>query len=136
MITYEYACSSCDISFDVMQSIKDDAYTVCPECHKDTITRVLHPPIHIQIVGEPTTIGQLAERNAKHMSQEQMDKAQEAWTTQKTISRTPQERLPDTLPNVPVKDAPEWVKKSRTKTTKQVNKMTPEQTKKYVQSGE
>jgi hypothetical protein len=119
-----------------MQSIKDDAYTVCPNCARDTIHRVLHAPIHIQIIGEPTTIGQLAERNAKHMSKEQMDKAQGAWATQKTINRTPEEFRPETLPNAPTQETPEWVEQSRTKTNKEVTRMTPEQTKKYVQSGE
>lgn len=135
MITYEYECGSCGANFDVMQSIKDDAYTVCPECHTDSLYRVMHPPLHIQIVGEPTTIGQIADRNAKHMSQEQMDAAQGAWATQKTINRTPEEHRPKSVDGAPIGDAPEWVTKNRTKSTKEVLKMTPEQTKKYVQEG-
>jgi len=31
MPTYEYACSKCKKSFDLFQSMKDDALTVCPK---------------------------------------------------------------------------------------------------------
>ena len=136
MITYEYECDACGANFDVMQSIKDDAYTVCPECNDDKLHRVLHAPLHIRIIGEPTTIGQIADRNAKHMSKEQMDAAQDAWATQKTINRTPEEYRPKSVDVTPKGDAPPWVTQNRTKSTKQVTQMTPEQTKKYVQSGE
>lgn len=32
MPTYAYACTSCEHSFDAVQSFSDDALTVCPEC--------------------------------------------------------------------------------------------------------
>ena len=31
MPTYEYVCEKCDKSFDAFQSMKDDAFTVCPQ---------------------------------------------------------------------------------------------------------
>jgi len=136
MITYEYTCDECNACFDTMQSIKDEALSVCPVCDNNTLRRVLHPPLHVQVIGEPTTMGQLAERNAQHMSQEEMAKAQERFKTQKTISRIPDKHRPASIPNEPTKDSPEWIKKPRTKTTKQVTQMTPEQTKKYVHTGE
>jgi hypothetical protein len=119
-----------------MQSIKDDAFTVCPDCGKPELFRVLHAPLHIQIVGEPTTLGQLAERNAKKMSAEEMKLAGSKFKTQKTISRIPDSERPASLPNEPAKESPEWIEKPRTKTHKQVSQMTPEQTKRYVQNGE
>jgi putative FmdB family regulatory protein len=30
--TYQYACTECGHSFDIVQSFSDDALTVCPEC--------------------------------------------------------------------------------------------------------
>lgn len=33
MPTYEYACSKCKKSFEMFQSMKDDALTTCPESH-------------------------------------------------------------------------------------------------------
>lgn len=32
MPTYEYRCSACEHQFEIVQSIKDDALTACPEC--------------------------------------------------------------------------------------------------------
>ncbi len=32
MPTYAYACTSCDHTFEIVQSFSDDALTVCPEC--------------------------------------------------------------------------------------------------------
>jgi putative FmdB family regulatory protein len=32
MPTYEYRCRDCGHTFDIVQSMKDDALTVCPEC--------------------------------------------------------------------------------------------------------
>ncbi len=34
MPTYEYECVSCRHSFEVFQSMKDAALTICPECGK------------------------------------------------------------------------------------------------------
>ena len=63
MITYDYECSSCDHSFSISQSIKDDALSKCPECKKKKLQRViLEAPIAF-VMGEPTTVGQMADRN-------------------------------------------------------------------------
>jgi putative FmdB family regulatory protein len=32
MPTYEYECTSCGHNFDIVQSFRDDALSVCPEC--------------------------------------------------------------------------------------------------------
>ncbi|NLV78762.1 MAG: FmdB family transcriptional regulator [Rhodococcus sp.] len=32
MPTYSYACTSCDNSFDIVQSFSDDSLTECPQC--------------------------------------------------------------------------------------------------------
>ena len=32
MPTYQYACTECGHSFDIVQSFSDDSLTVCPEC--------------------------------------------------------------------------------------------------------
>lgn len=119
-----------------MQSIKDDAFTVCPECDIEALHRIIHAPLHIQIKGEATTIGQLAERNAKSISKEEMDKVQANFKTQKTINRIPEHLRPKTRESEPLKDSPEWINKPRTKTTGQIKQMNPEQTKRYVETGQ
>jgi putative FmdB family regulatory protein len=30
--TYSYACKKCDHTFDIQQSLTDDALTLCPNC--------------------------------------------------------------------------------------------------------
>ena len=135
MITYEYECENCKYNFEVQQSIKDDAFTVCPECEHETLHRVINTPLYIRVVGEPTTIGQLAERNTKRMSTEQIEALQQKHKTKKTISRIPDDRRPATQPGKPIGDMPEWIKRSRTKTTEDVIKMTPQQQERYIHTG-
>ena len=43
MPTYEYACKDCGHSFEIVQSMKDDALTVCPECG-GSLRKVFAPP--------------------------------------------------------------------------------------------
>ena len=40
MPTYEYACPACGI-VEAFQSIKEDALTKCPKCHKRKVTRMI-----------------------------------------------------------------------------------------------
>lgn len=41
MPTYEYACDSCGHQFETFQSMKDDALTVCPQCEKPALRRLI-----------------------------------------------------------------------------------------------
>jgi len=43
MPTYEYACKSCGHVFEIVQSMKDDALTACPECGGE-LRKVFAPP--------------------------------------------------------------------------------------------
>jgi putative FmdB family regulatory protein len=43
MPTYEYACRDCGHVFEIVQSMKDDALTVCPECG-GSLRKVFAPP--------------------------------------------------------------------------------------------
>ena len=137
MITYEYECKNCKEVFEVKQSITDDkVFVTCPSCCKDSLFRVIYPPLYIQIIGEATTIGQMAERNAKTMSKEEMDMAQAAFKTKKTISRIPKELRPKSLPQEVLPENPKWIDKARTKNTADVGKMNTTRLEKYVETGE
>lgn len=136
MITYDYECTECDNRFEVMQSIKDDAFTVCPKCEQETLRRVLHTPLYVKVIGEATTVGQLAERNSKKMSSGAMQEAQKRYETAKTINRVPEDCRPKTVDSGPTQETPEWMTRPRTKTTKEVTKLSPEAVKRYVQTGE
>ena len=138
MITYMYECDACEIAFEVKQSIKAEKHANCPKCGKDIYERVWtnSVPLYVRVIGEPTTIGQIADRNAKKLSQEQMDMAAESYKTKKVIDRIPDEHKPKSIADdTPKGDVPEWITKNRSKSTKEVIAMTPEQTKKYVQEG-
>ncbi len=46
LATYQYKCTNkeCevhDLTWEVVQSMKDDALTTCPECGKETLTKVI-----------------------------------------------------------------------------------------------
>lgn len=41
MPTYQYECSSCNHSFDVLQSMIDKRFKKCPACGKNTLQRLI-----------------------------------------------------------------------------------------------
>jgi putative FmdB family regulatory protein len=43
MPTYEYACKACGHRFEVVQSMRDDALTECPECGGE-LRKIFAPP--------------------------------------------------------------------------------------------
>lgn len=136
MITYVYECSNCEHTFEYEQSIKDKPRVVCPKCKKHKLYRVICPPLHVSVTGAPKTLGSLADFNTKNMSDDEKERIRQDNKTKKSINRTPDSRLPQSASAPNDKDTPEWIKKPRTKTTNEVLKLNPEQTKKYVQSGE
>jgi putative FmdB family regulatory protein len=43
MPTYEYACRACGHTFEIVQSMRDETLTVCPECGGE-LRKVFAPP--------------------------------------------------------------------------------------------
>lgn len=41
MPTYDYKCGSCNHTFEVMQSIKDEPLTKCPNCGKNKLKKLI-----------------------------------------------------------------------------------------------
>jgi putative FmdB family regulatory protein len=41
MPTYQYRCSSCSFENEVFQRMTDEPLTMCPECGKETFSRVI-----------------------------------------------------------------------------------------------
>lgn len=41
MPIYEYQCNACGYLFDVMQKMSDAPETICPECSKDSVVRLV-----------------------------------------------------------------------------------------------
>lgn len=51
MPTYEYQCDACGHEFEAFQSMKDDALTVCPECQKKSLRRLISGGVGIIFKG-------------------------------------------------------------------------------------
>lgn len=41
MPTYDYKCDNCGHEFEIFQSMKDDKLTLCPECGKKKLKRLI-----------------------------------------------------------------------------------------------
>lgn len=41
MPIYEYLCNACEYKFEKLQKISDDPISVCPECNKDTVKKLI-----------------------------------------------------------------------------------------------
>lgn len=41
MPTYDYECRSCGYRFETFQSMSDDSLTICPDCGKDQLRRLI-----------------------------------------------------------------------------------------------
>jgi len=63
---YDYACRHCGFhQLDVYQSINDKPLVGCPKCKKRTFERLISGGLTAFVAQEPSTIGQLADKNAK-----------------------------------------------------------------------
>lgn len=73
MPRYDYECDECGFKInDVYQSMTDKPLTRCKNCKKNKLRRVIFSP-HVFVRGEPTTMGQLAERNGQKMGKSKVD---------------------------------------------------------------
>jgi putative FmdB family regulatory protein len=41
MPTYHYRCKSCQYEFDELQKISESRLVVCPQCHKNSLSRII-----------------------------------------------------------------------------------------------
>lgn len=72
MPKYDYECSACGHKMeDIYQNINDKPLKKCNKCKKYELERVIFAP-HVFVKGEPTTMGQLAERNSVKMGKSQV----------------------------------------------------------------
>jgi putative FmdB family regulatory protein len=67
MPRYDYKCSSCGHKMsDIYQLFSDKPLKKCESCKKNSLERVVFAP-HVFVRGEPSTLGQLAEKNSRKM---------------------------------------------------------------------
>lgn len=112
---YDYICDNCDNKLiDVYQSIKEDPLTKCEACGKESLSRVIYGGISASVKGV-TTIGQLADKNWSKMGSYQRSELSEKQASSKQESP---------------------LQSFGSASRKEINKMTPEQQKKYIITGE
>jgi putative FmdB family regulatory protein len=75
--TYEYQCDNCDHHYEEFRSILSEHPTNCPMCgisFGDCFRQIYDQVGQVGIVyGDPKTIGQQAELNAKRLGKEKME---------------------------------------------------------------
>lgn len=110
MPLYDYKCDNCkNILHDIKQSIKDKPLKKCQMCGKNKLQRVIFPPLCVSIRGDVNTIGQLAESNTKKMGKTKL---------QEIEAKRPKDEG-----------------KEKRDLHRKINKMTPEQQKRYIENG-
>lgn len=76
MPEYTYKCFDCEHQFDIVQSIKDSKLHKCPNCKHLSLERIIYPATII-MDREPTTLGQLADKNTKRAGKEKIQLLEE-----------------------------------------------------------
>lgn len=115
MPLYDYECQDCGSVTEVKRRMSDTSKFKCPECGSTKTFRHITGGLMPIVQRDATTIGQLADRNAKKNAskiQEQEAKKEE--------SMTPEQRE--------VRDTRKQVRK--------INRMTAEQKHEYIMKGE
>jgi len=117
MINYDYVCTDCNHELkNVMQSIKDEPKKKCPECGNNALERVMYGGSY-GFVSNTSTIGQLADKNARGMGHYQRSE----------IEAKVKENKPPSSQTIYGKYA--------TATKSEISKMTPQQQQNYITKG-
>lgn len=134
MPTYDYECRDCSHKLEQFQNMKDDALVTCPKCHADSLFRVITGGNGFFLSNR--TIGVIADKNESSFSAE-YKKVLNDKTRRKQDVLSP--HLQDGAEIVPQKTeekpAPQWYDQNRTVSDDKLRKATPEQQKKYIETG-
>lgn len=115
MARYNYRCNKCEEVFEITHSMFDKSSQKCPKCNKKMV-KLFSPPTHT-IIKEPKTLGSVADKNANEYSKSQKRELDSSHNRQR------KERIP------------QWYDQHCTKDTKEVGKMSPQERRKYVETG-
>lgn len=119
MPTYVYNCEKCQSSVEVRQSLKDDPLIKCEKCGENSLYKSIQPCF---VQGEPTTVGQLAERNTKKMGKYHLE------SLRKSHAESGEAAADQAYADV-------GKKRIKNDIYKKLAKATPEQKKKYIHEG-
>lgn len=122
MPTYVFKCEECDHKLEIEQSIKKTIPNrkKCPSCKKDKLIRLLFAPHVYNKPGDDNiTLGLLSERNSKRLTDEQKQEIDKK--SGKKQAKNPQQKS-------------FW--QTSDKNMKKISEMSPQQKKKYIDTGE
>jgi putative FmdB family regulatory protein len=112
---YDYQCEHCGhLIIDHYQSIHSDPITLCPQCHTDNLSRIITGGMGC-FIKDVKTIGQLADSNYAKLGKYRQSEIAEKTAQKKTKS---------------------FFDNAGPASKQQINKMSPEQKKKYIITGE
>jgi putative FmdB family regulatory protein len=75
MPAYDYKCqnTTCNFEMEAIQRMSDEVLTKCPKCGCSSLIRFISVPYFMIHGGTSATLGSLADKNSKNMSQEQKE---------------------------------------------------------------
>lgn len=131
MPAYDFYCDACKTSFELIQSMKEDLPTLCPDCGSTDFHQEFGIGIMATVIKSDNqcTLGTLAERNAKRMSQEEKDEIRKT-------PKLPAKPLPKGMKRVQKSNDPRWYEAYGNATPKEINRMDDHKKKKYIFTGE
>lgn len=114
---YDYECSHCGHKLiDYFQSIHDNPITLCPRCENHSLQRLITGGLG-SFFKEAKTIGQLADKNWSKMGQYKRSELEEESKKEKEKNTS-------------------FFDQFGSANKKEINKMTQEQKKKYIMTGD
>ena len=115
MPLYDFECEPCAYYTEIRQGPDDSDIHECPLCNQQTLKKVFINAPHMSVIGEPTTVGQLADRNTKKMGKYELEAKNKANNID-----TPERREA----------------KRKRELNRKINKMTPEQKVRWIHEGD
>ena len=113
MPTYDFECEKCAYYTEIRQRMEDPSSHKCPCCGDKTLVKVfINPPLTF-VKGDPSTIGQLADRNTQKMGTYELEDKQNQHGMNKNKEET-----------------------QKRETHRKINTMTPERQAKWIHTGE
>lgn len=73
MPLYDFECEPCAYYTEVRQGPDDPDKQVCPLCEQETLKKVFINAPSISVIGEPSTVRHLADRNTKKMGRYEIE---------------------------------------------------------------
>jgi putative FmdB family regulatory protein len=114
MPNYDFECEPCCYHAEIFMTFQEyKSVLQCPVCEQNSLKRVILGAPNVFIKGEPTTIGQAADRNTKNMGTyekqdaERKDRKKTKLTAEQKTKRDLHHRIVSMTPEQQIK----WIEK-------------------------